>query len=412
MDNSKTAVIETVLALTIFPEQLNGLSVGLFTSLLFVKIFHWLAAFRVEKVAQNEGQTRMTHVRLIFLLLSLLAVDGCFVRALVHRFVPKNPSVLVLFVFEYAILLVLSITTTILYCLHCIGNWFEGKWLNKSMWVFYLETISALLKFCFYLVFFITICTFYTLPFHLLRDVLFTFHTLRERWKKFREFRIVTRELHKFPDATAEEIQSNNLCVVCWDEMTSAKKLPCGHIFHMHCLRSWLQESVSCPYCRAPLPIGRAGPGRPNFQEPRPPVPGPALGQAPVVDPHDPNLHRVPVPGGPPAAGVQPQIPSPQPSEPPFSFGKPGAPFGTPPGSFHFPTPFPMFSHMPPPPIVLRPLPTGDNKLLDVVALGESQLLLMEHHIAVLRAQLSTIEGLYAEQKKNIGAYNLVLERS
>ena len=32
--------------------------------------------------------------------------------------------------------------------------------------------------------------------------------------------------------------------------MTVAKKLPCGHIFHLVCLRSWLQRQQTCPTCR------------------------------------------------------------------------------------------------------------------------------------------------------------------
>lgn len=35
--------------------------------------------------------------------------------------------------------------------------------------------------------------------------------------------------------------------------MTEAKKLPCGHLFHVHCLRSWLERQHTCPTCRAPL---------------------------------------------------------------------------------------------------------------------------------------------------------------
>ena len=33
--------------------------------------------------------------------------------------------------------------------------------------------------------------------------------------------------------------------------MVTAKKLICGHLFHMHCLRSWLERQHTCPTCRA-----------------------------------------------------------------------------------------------------------------------------------------------------------------
>lgn len=35
------------------------------------------------------------------------------------------------------------------------------------------------------------------------------------------------------------------------EEMVSAsKKLPCNHIFHTACLRSWFQRQQTCPTCR------------------------------------------------------------------------------------------------------------------------------------------------------------------
>lgn len=47
-----------------------------------------------------------------------------------------------------------------------------------------------------------------------------------------------------------------------------AKVLPCGHIFHLACLRAWLQQSgsdnFSCPLCRLPLFRHQRGPGTPS----------------------------------------------------------------------------------------------------------------------------------------------------
>jgi hypothetical protein len=50
VQNSKFTVTELCLALTIFREELNFRTLGLFTALLFVKVFHWLATMRVENV--------------------------------------------------------------------------------------------------------------------------------------------------------------------------------------------------------------------------------------------------------------------------------------------------------------------------------------------------------------------------
>lgn len=69
-----------------------------------------------------------------------------------------------------------------------------------------------------------------------------------------------------YPNATAQELQdSDNVCIICREEMVGttvvngqvvnpgsglSKKLPCGHIFHVSCLRSWFQRQQTCPTCR------------------------------------------------------------------------------------------------------------------------------------------------------------------
>ena len=45
--------------------------------------------------------------------------------------------------------------------------------------------------------------------------------------------------------------RSDATCIICREEMTTAKKLICGHLFHVHCLRSWLERQHTCPTCRA-----------------------------------------------------------------------------------------------------------------------------------------------------------------
>lgn len=57
-----------------------------------------------------------------------------------------------------------------------------------------------------------------------------------------------------FPMATTEELEKNSDdCAICWDKMEAARKLPCSHLFHNSCLRSWLEQDTSCPTCRTSL---------------------------------------------------------------------------------------------------------------------------------------------------------------
>lgn len=40
-------------------------------------------------------------------------------------------------------------------------------------------------------------------------------------------------------------------CVICLEPTTSSpKKLPCGHKFHKHCIKRWVDRYNSCPVCR------------------------------------------------------------------------------------------------------------------------------------------------------------------
>ena len=59
--------------------------------------------------------------------------------------------------------------------------------------------------------------------------------------------------IFRIPDANPEELVDQD-CVICWAPMETAKKLPCGHLFHgTPCLRNWLEEATYCPLCKAPI---------------------------------------------------------------------------------------------------------------------------------------------------------------
>lgn len=65
-----------------------------------------------------------------------------------------------------------------------------------------------------------------------------------------------------YPMATQEELADNSdNCAICWEKMETARKLPCGHLFHNSCLQSWLEQDTSCPTCRLALNM------QPNHRE-------------------------------------------------------------------------------------------------------------------------------------------------
>jgi len=66
--------------------------------------------------------------------------------------------------------------------------------------------------------------------------------------------------IEAMPDVsvTASDLEREcNECVICLEKMAvgdAALRIPCGHLFHKECLRTWLASSNQCPVCRYELP--------------------------------------------------------------------------------------------------------------------------------------------------------------
>lgn len=111
-------------------------------------------------------------------------------------------------------------------------------------------------RFISYVIFFTIIFTYYGMPLHIVRDLWTSYVNLKRRLIIFNKYRKLTANMNeRFPDATNDELAAcEHTCIICRDGMEAGKKLPCGHIFHLECLRLWLQHQQSCPTCRAEIP--------------------------------------------------------------------------------------------------------------------------------------------------------------
>lgn len=63
--------------------------------------------------------------------------------------------------------------------------------------------------------------------------------------------------LDRLPTSNVDESHVNDYCTICMDPYTlgqQIKTLPCEHIFHVHCIETYLKEfSVQCPLDNLPL---------------------------------------------------------------------------------------------------------------------------------------------------------------
>ncbi|KAK9701552.1 E3 ubiquitin-protein ligase hrd1 [Basidiobolus ranarum] len=191
------AVTETCLAMTIFREEFDTHFVVVFTSLLFIKIFHWLCQDRVDFMEQSPTISVLFHVRMS-ILMSILCIIDCF---LVHYSISvtmqHGPNMMIMFGFEYAILASMIISTLCKYILHTIDLRSEEPWENKSIYVFYLELVTDFVKLATYLVFFAIIMVYYGLPLHIIRDVYVTFRSFVQKCRDLIRYRQATRNMNE-----------------------------------------------------------------------------------------------------------------------------------------------------------------------------------------------------------------------
>ncbi|XP_019625586.1 PREDICTED: E3 ubiquitin-protein ligase synoviolin-like [Branchiostoma belcheri] len=317
----------------------------------------------------------------IFPFLALLLVLGCldamFISHAYHSTLIRGATVQLVFGFEYAILLTMVITTFVKYILHTIDLQSENPWDNKAVYLLYTELTMGFVKVLLYMAFMIIMIKVHTFPLFAIRPMYLTVRAFKKAVNDVIMSRRAIRNMNTlYPDATPEELaQADNVCIICREEMvTASKKLPCNHIFHTSCLRSWFQRQQTCPTCR--MDVLRAPPPQQNPTPQPPPAPQPPQ-QIPPVFPgfpmwppphvHPGQVPQVP-PQTPPAAGTsqaaasttaatQPAAAAPGSTAPAMTTGPPGSPLPTVAGLPPFPPPPPHGAPMPglPPPFMMPP---------------------------------------------------------
>ena len=329
--------------MTIFRGELGGWFLVMFISLLVGKVWGWIGEGRVEYLEQQPpANPRLFHTRLAVSLVLSVLFNAFMLRYCVNTVIRQpRPDMMVMFGFEFAILTLLSASTTARYGIALAEIYVTRQqlkekmderraeirearleaireharagessppsdlpnendinelefdvpgWEGKARWVFYLDLLTDLVKLIVYLVFFAILLTFYGLPIHILRDVVVTIRSFVRRITDFLRYRNATRDMNeRYPDATAEEVAREELCIICREEMVSnqpaagepeegaaqpaagarpvperlrPKKLPCGHILHFSCLMSWLARQQNCPTCRRPVILTAAARAR------------------------------------------------------------------------------------------------------------------------------------------------------
>lgn len=225
-----------------------------FSFLLAVKMFHWLFKDRAELIEQTAQYQKSTVCRLFSVFFVLFCIDLYQLVMSIMKIKESGPSISILLGTEYALMFIYLLHHSVKLCLNLYDlRDAENAWEEKSAFVFYLELATDFIKLVIYVSFFALVTKYYGLPIHIIRDLYFTLKSFANRIRDLIRYKQAIYNLEKkYPDCTEEELASSDrTCIICRDEINAGgKKLPCGHLFHLGCLKSWIERQQTCPTCR------------------------------------------------------------------------------------------------------------------------------------------------------------------
>lgn len=225
-----------------------------------VGFFHLLSQLckdRFEYLSFSPMTPKWTHLRLFALIFTILGTTTglCIV---VGIYASLNT-----FFFMSAECMLVTLRTLyvlIRYILHLWDSSHEGIWEHRGIYTYYCELVfelaSLMVDFFHHLHMLLWGNIFLSMASLVIcMQLRFLFHEIQHKLTRHRTYLKVAHYIEtNYPLATQDEIDTNSDdCAICWEHMESARKLPCGHMFHISCLRSWLEQVSTCPTCRTPL---------------------------------------------------------------------------------------------------------------------------------------------------------------
>uniref|UniRef100_A0A3B4YG10 Autocrine motility factor receptor a n=1 Tax=Seriola lalandi dorsalis TaxID=1841481 RepID=A0A3B4YG10_SERLL len=237
-----------------------------FAALVFIHLLVQLCKDRFEYLSFSPATPLSSHARVLLLLVLLLLCCGGL-ATLCSRLARSQGRHTAAFM--AAEIHVSCCWIRQRYSIHLWDVNQVGSWENKSSYVYYTDLLMELLLLGLDLLHHIHMLLFSNIWLSMASLVIFMqlrflVQEVQKRIRRHHNYLRVLRNMEtRFSVASADELAANNDdCAICWDVMSTARKLPCGHLFHSSCLRSWLEQDTSCPTCRMSLNIGDGGEGR------------------------------------------------------------------------------------------------------------------------------------------------------
>lgn len=199
--------------------------------------------------------SRKRHVQLVSICIALMCM-AVYMGLYLYRLRGKVP-----FSIPNIITVAQILSGLVLYFLYMYDCYLGGSWEELDDFVYYIK--GACRTFEFILIVLVlgyrvldtsskwTVFQVVMVVLHLYVNV---YLSLKDGYRSVKLRRLVNRKLNVLPYATEERLAAtSDVCPICLDELKSARVTPCNHLFHMFCLKKWLNVQNKCPMCHASI---------------------------------------------------------------------------------------------------------------------------------------------------------------
>ncbi|KAF4736982.1 E3 ubiquitin-protein ligase hrd1 [Perkinsus olseni] len=263
IDSGRGFVADTILFLVFYSPTINDREVSTVELIKYVclaiccKVFHLVAQIRVGHIFELGFTSFSSLLRLAGLIFLCGTVDIIGISTF-YELSSAHSSFYTWCLFEAVTMGLTALTTLTKFIIHLVDMRLEHGWTGKTQFIFHVDLWGDVGQMTTYLCFMMVFLSQNPsrLPFYALADILQIARQLVSRLYSLRKYRAITANMEeRFPDATQEELETQDTCIICRDKLwEGSKRLPCGHVFHIDCLKSWLVMQQVCPTCRAEIP--------------------------------------------------------------------------------------------------------------------------------------------------------------
>ncbi|XP_062536080.1 protein TRC8 homolog isoform X1 [Armigeres subalbatus] len=232
--------------------------------LLITALLHFLhniVAPILMSLSAARNPSRKRHARALMVCAFLLLTPVGLLSILWTR---HSPSTWLLAVTAFSVEVIVKVLVSLAtYTLFLLDARRQTFWEKLDDYVYYIRAFGNSVEFCFGIFLFfngawILIFESATIPVGgAIRALMMCIHAYfniwceaRAGWAVFMKRRTAVHKISSLPEATPLQLRSfDDVCAICYQEMTSAKITRCKHYFHGVCLRKWLYVQDRCPLC-------------------------------------------------------------------------------------------------------------------------------------------------------------------